>query len=306
MRGAVVDTVDMMNVVDLFAGCGGLSCGFEDAGFNVVAAYENWAVAAACYRENFSHPVFDTDISDTERVSEELRDLRVQMIIGGPPCQDFSQAGPRSEGARANLTFAFADIVTSVRPEWFVMENVGRVRKSRAYEDSRAVLKANGYGLTERILDASYCGVPQTRKRFFVIGKTGERDGFLDHIINSRLSSDPLTVRGFLGDELGVEHFYRHPRNYNRRAVFSIDEPSPTVRGVNRPVAGGYPGHRRDTAPVTAVRALTTPERARIQTFPKDFVWKMAEGNPEQKQDVKLEEVGPGSLFDKAKELPNE
>jgi len=77
-----------------------------------------------------------------------------------------------------------------------------------------------------------------------------------------------------MGNEIDVECYYRHPRNYNRRGIFSIDEPSPTVRGVNRPVPGGYPGHPGDAAPVNSVvRALSTFERARIQTFPRDYRW---------------------------------
>ena len=59
-------------------------------------------------------------------------------------------------------------------------------------------------------------------------------------------SEKHLTIRDYLGNEFGLEYYYRHPRNYSRRAILSIDEPSPTVRGVNRPVAPGYPGHKAD------------------------------------------------------------
>ncbi len=68
--------------------------------------------------------------------------------------------------------------------------------------------------------------------------------------------------------------YYRYPRNYNRRAIFSIDEPAPTMRGVNRPVPKGYPGHPNDACELgPSVRALTTAERALIQTFPPNFTW---------------------------------
>ena len=79
-----------------------------------------------------------------------------------------------------------------------------------------------------------------------------------------------MTLREFFGDELGIEFYYRHPRSYARRGIFSIDEPSPTVRGVNRPIPNGYPGHDGDAAPVNTpgLRPLTTKERSRIQTFP--------------------------------------
>ena len=83
-----------------------------------------------------------------------------------------------------------------------------------------------------------------------------------------------MTLRDYFGDSLGFEYYYRHPRNYNRRGVFSIDEPAPTMRGVNRPVPKGYPGHHNDACPVTDdLHALTTMDRAKIQTFPDEYKW---------------------------------
>ena len=93
-----------------------------------------------------------------------------------------------------------------------------------------------------------------------------------------------MTVRDYLGDQLGLEVYYRHPRNYNRRGVFSIDEPSPTIRGVNRPVPQGYRLNSCDPEGVdlTAVRPLTTIERSYIQTFPADFKFSGTKTNLEQ------------------------
>ena len=81
-----------MKVVDLFAGCGGLSLGFQKAGFHVVAAFEWWDTAVACYRENFSHPVIQLDLSDVANAVSEIKKYDPDIIIGGPPCQDFSHA----------------------------------------------------------------------------------------------------------------------------------------------------------------------------------------------------------------------
>lgn len=81
-----------------------------------------------------------------------------------------------------------------------------------------------------------------------------------------------MTIFDYLGNELGIEFYYRHPWSYKRRAIFSIYEPSPTIRGVNRPIPKGYKKHAADAADITEnVRALTTIERSYIQTFPKDF-----------------------------------
>lgn len=273
----------MICAVDLFAGCGGLSCGFTNAGIKVKAAYEFWDVAASVYEQNFDHPVFRIDLSDIPNAVNVIRPFHPDMIIGGPPCQDFSHAGKRIEAERAGLTGSFANIVKSVRPAYFVMENVDRAEKSNAYAYARQTFKDAGYGLTEIVLDASHCGVPQKRKRFFCIGILDGDDNAVLPFIKKKINEHETTLREYFGDSLGFEYYYRHPRNYNRRAVFSIDEPAPTMRGVNRPVPKGYPGHPNDACPVgDGVRALTTEERALIQTFPKDFKWEGSKTDVEQ------------------------
>ena len=263
-----------MNAVDLFAGCGGLSLGFQKQGFNIVAAFEWWDAAVNCYRANFSHPVFQTDLSNVAASVEQIQPFQPDIIIGGPPCQDFSHAGKRIEAGRAVLTDAYAEIIATIKPTCFVMENVDRARNSKAYSDARKTFKEAGYGLTEVVLDASLCGTPQRRKRFICFGMQGAQDGFALNAFLEGQAEKPMTLRDYFGDTLGFEYYYRHPRNYSRRAVFSIDEPAPTMRGVNRPVPKGYPGHPNDACAVTEkLHALTTPERAMIQTFPTDFKW---------------------------------
>ena len=260
-----------MRTVDLFAGCGGLSKGFEDAGFDVVAAFEFWPRAAECYAKNFDHPVFEQDLSDVDAAVEKIRAFAPDVIIGGPPCQDFSHAGKRIEAARASLTDSYAEII---HPHYFVMENVDRARTSHAFQKAHAIFKVAGYGLTMMVLDACRCGAPQKRKRFFCIGAQGADDDFLRTRLLTGQSEKDMTLRDYFGDTLDFEYYYRHPRNYNRRAVFSIDEPAPTMRGVNRPVPKGYPGHPNDACKIDEhVRALTTLERALIQTFPADYHW---------------------------------
>lgn len=263
-----------MRTIDLFAGCGGMSLGFQNAGFKIVAAFEFWDVAAECYEKNFSHSVFRTDLSDVQNAIEQIRKFSPDMIIGGPPCQDFSHAGKRVEASRASLTESYAKIIDAIRPQYFVMENVDRAEKSKAFESARSIFKNAGYGLTQMVLDASKCGVPQKRKRFFCIGALGKEDDFMRNLLESGISKKSTTMRDYFGDTLDFEFYYRHPRNYNRRAVFSIDEPAPTMRGVNRPVPKGYPGHPNDACPISSdVRALTTLERSLIQTFPATFKW---------------------------------
>ncbi len=261
-----------MNTIDLFSGCGGLSLGFQNAGFKIKAAFDKWQPAIDVYKANFSHKIFNLDLSEGSTI-ELLKYFSPQMIIGGPPCQDFSSAGKRDETlGRADLTLTFAEVVTELLPEWFVMENVSRIEKSRILSEAKRIFKKAGYGLTEKILDASFFGVPQKRKRFFLIGHLESSDNFLELYLEKKHSLNPMTVFEYLGEEIDTEFYYRHPRSYKRRGIFSIHEPSPTVRGVNRPIPKTYVKHPGDACePNGNVRPLTTIERSYIQTFPKDF-----------------------------------
>ena len=264
-----------MRAVDLFSGCGGLSLGLKMAGMDVVAAYENWNLAASIYRKNFTHPVFEFDLSDVVGAVEHINQFNPDIIAGGPPCQDFSSAGRRDEnGIRGDLTLSFARIVIGVMPRWFVMENVERISKTEVFAESKRILREVGYGFTEMVLDASKCGVPQKRKRMFLIGRFETFDNFLKNKLLSGLSSKSMTVREYLGKGINTEYYYRHARSYARRGVFSIDDPSPTIRGVNRPIPPKYATHVGDaTKDLSIVRPLTSLERAYIQTFPRTFNW---------------------------------
>ena len=273
-----------MKIVDLFCGCGGLSLGFQNAGFKIVAAYDKWQAALSVYQKNFEHECKMLDLSNIKDSVAEIESKHPDMIIGGPPCQDFSSAGKRDEdNGRGDLTVNYAQIINRIRPKWFVMENVERITKTQKLIDAKKIFKEAGYGLSWQVLDASKCGVPQKRKRFFMIGKLHEQDDFMAPFLQSGLSKTSMTLREYFGDSLGVEYYYRHPRSYARRGIFSIDEPSPTVRGVNRPMPKGYEIHDND--PVKSkegIRALTTIERSYIQTFPKTFKFEGSKTELEQ------------------------
>lgn len=263
-----------MRAVDLFSGCGGLSLGLIKSGIKVIGAFENWQPAIDVYKKNFEHPVYNLDLSNVETAIEEIEVLRPDLIAGGPPCQDFSSAGKRDENlGRADLTVCFAKIIAGVSPEWFIMENVDRAAKSVAFQEAKQILSQQ-YGLTMVILDASRCGVPQKRKRLFLIGRLGEPNNFLLPGLLGGLTRDSLTVKNYLGDRINTEFYYRHARSYARRGIFSVNEPSPTIRGVNRPIPPEYKLHKGDaTTDLSTVRPLTFKERALIQTFPSDFDW---------------------------------
>jgi len=265
-----------LKVVDLFAGCGGMSLGFKNAGFEIVAAFDNWEPAIRVYRDNFQHPIHQIDLSELNTACDLIRDFNPNIIIGGPPCQDFSHAGKRDENlGRGDLTIIFAKIIENIKPLFFVMENVDQIVKTDKLKQAFEIFKKSSYGLTSKKLDASLCKVPQKRKRFFLIGELFGKDGALSNYLDSGLSARSMTMREYFKDKLKIDFYYRHPRTYKRRAIYSMDEPSPTIRGVNRPIPPNYSVHPIDaTSNLKKVRPLTTIERSYVQTFPDNFKFK--------------------------------
>jgi len=281
-----------MPVVDLFCGCGGMSSGFQNAGFDIVAAFDHWRPAITCYNRNVDgNHASILDLSDVDTAVQAIVPFNPTVIIGGPPCQDFSNAGTRTEGERANLTYTYSEIITRIMPDYFIMENVPRARESEAYLRARQNYINAGYGLTEVILDASKCGVPQKRNRFFCIGALEAPHGFLLGNIFTHYNNGEVSVRDYFnaqGYPLEIDAYYRHPTTYARRGVYSVDRASPTIRGVNRPKPPTYNRHPNDEATeeeMIGVRHLTNRERAYIQTFPNDFILEgldISNGNLEQ------------------------
>lgn len=273
-----------MKVIDLFCGCGGLSLGFQQAGYTLEAGFDNWEAAVRVYEANFKHPIYKVDLSDIQTVTALIKPYSPQMIIGGPPCQDFSSAGLRNEdNGRGGLTVSFAQIVSAIRPEWFVMENVSTIVGTQKLVLAKRLFTDAGYGMTQVVLNAALCGVPQKRKRFFLIGRRGVADNFMEDVIRQHLARKEMTVKDYLGSKLDVQFYYRHPRSYARRGVFSVNEPSPTIRGVNRPIPAGYTLHTNDPVDsLQGIRPLTTHERSMIQTFPEDFLFVGKKSDVEQ------------------------
>lgn len=275
----------MITAIDLFSGCGGFSLGFQQAGVEILAAIDIWDTALNVYRTNFIHPAIQQDLSDELTAINIIQQFDPDMIIGGPPCQDFSSAGKQNlDGEKANLTYNFSNIICAIKPKWFVMENVQRITKSNIVTQISKQFEHSGYGLSSIVLDASFCNTPQSRSRFFLIGELGGNKNALVDLFKLGLSTKPMTIRDYLGDKLNLKYYYRHPRSYARRGIFSIDEPSPTIRGVNRPIPPNYKLHSGDPQNIdlTTIRPLSTKERSYIQTFPDSFIFSGAKTNLEQ------------------------
>lgn len=180
--------------IELFAGAGGMSLGFEQAGFDVLAAAEYDPIHAAIHSYNF--PQTEVVCADLSQVSgAQLRDAagrgeqahgrakawggEVDVVIGGPPCQGFSTIGKRAtDDVRNWLVFVFARLIGELKPRYFVMENVPGMALALADDGKQKLLDVladvfaeYGYRVTEpTLINASSWGVPQERKRLIVLG----------------------------------------------------------------------------------------------------------------------------------------
>jgi DNA (cytosine-5)-methyltransferase 1 len=184
-----------LKALDLFAGCGGLSLGLEEAGIDVVLANEIDAWAADTYEHN--HPdthLLRGDVRSIRRT--ELRALRgeIDLVAGGPPCQGFSISGRRQFGEvplQNTLVEAYLNVVEQVRPRLVLMENVGGFRTAQLRPGVPALpyvlerLKGLGYVSTVLTLQAADYGVPSLRSRVFMVAMLGS------------LSADPTPVPTF-------------------------------------------------------------------------------------------------------------
>lgn len=164
-------------VVDLFCGCGGLSQGFNDAGYDIILGIDKWQDAIETF--NFNHKNSNGIVADLLTLSPETvykneRIDNVDVIIGGPPCQGFSIAGKRIvDDERNQLYKSFLHYVEFFKPRAFLMENVPNIMsigKGAIKEQIIIDFEKIGYKISNKILLASDYGVPQNRKRAFFVG----------------------------------------------------------------------------------------------------------------------------------------
>lgn len=207
-------------VIDLFAGVGGLSLGFEIAGFNVVLANEYDESIAKAYELN--HPNTKMIVEDItnlpiEKTFQEYR-RKVDVIIGGPPCQGFSQKGQRKTiNDERNFLFKyFVAVVDFVRPRYFVMENVPNLLTAEnGYfkEEIIDLFEGLGYTLSTDTLNAADYGVPQNRRRAVIIGKQGESAIAMPRPLDYKVTIwDAISDLAYLNSGDGVEcDSYRYP-----------------------------------------------------------------------------------------------
>lgn len=162
-----------MKIISLFSGCGGLDLGFEKAGFEIPVANEYDKTIWATFKAN--HPKTHLIEGDIRQIKEEDFPDEVDGIIGGPPCQSWSEAGSLRgiNDARGQLFFDYIRILKSKRPKFFLAENVSGMLANRHNEAVQNILKMFdecGYDVSLTLVNAKDYGVAQERKRVFYIG----------------------------------------------------------------------------------------------------------------------------------------
>lgn len=207
-------------VVDLFCGAGGLSRGFLDAGFNVVLGIDSDDAALETFKKNHGQTeVMNLDLFDHENLNIAKdylteKHVEVDVLVGGPPCQGFSLAGPRNVNDERNTLYtAMVKFAEMINPKIIVMENVpGLVTlyegkaKNRIEEDFSNL----GYKMQTKILYAPEYGIPQTRKRVFFVGVKPELGNFefpkpflteVDYVTSEDAISDLPSLEDDMGEE---------------------------------------------------------------------------------------------------------
>jgi DNA (cytosine-5)-methyltransferase 1 len=208
-----MENIKEFTTIDLFAGCGGLSKGFEEAGFRTKGFIEIWDPAVETFKENFKNTAFiGGDITKIKEKNLEQYKNKIDVIMGGPPCQGFSIAGKRDiKDPRNSLFMDFVRVVSIVKPKMFLLENVRGMASMETAKHQKVVdviikeFKKIGYETKFKVLNVANYGIPQFRHRIIFIGVKGNINDFEFPKITHTEQGDNgtlkyNTVRSAIGD----------------------------------------------------------------------------------------------------------
>ncbi|MCD8095054.1 MAG: DNA cytosine methyltransferase [Ruminococcus sp.] len=294
-----------MKAISLFSGCGGLDLGFEYAGFDIPIANEYDKTIWSTFKIN--HPKTHLIEEDIRKVNEADFPDDVDGIIGGPPCQSWSEAGTLRgiDDERGQLFFDYIRILRKVKPKFFLAENVSGMlanRHNEAVQNIINLFEESGYDVSLTLVNAKDYGVAEERKRVFYIGFRKDLGIKFDFPVGSTVNDrKKLTLRDAIWDlqETAVpsaEKNHRNPSAVNnneyftgeyssifmsRNRVKSWDEQAFTVQASGRQcqlhpqapkmIKVGKNDCRFVKGKEHLYRRMTVREVARIQGFPDDF-----------------------------------
>ncbi|WP_312702449.1 DNA cytosine methyltransferase [Sedimentibacter sp.] len=300
--------------IDLFSGAGGLLRGFLDAEFNPIFSLEMWEPAIQTHNKNYSSvPLIAEDIRKVNNACLSKYTGKVDVIVGGPPCQGFSTIGKRIvKDPRNELVFEFIRFIDIIKPKFFLMENVRGLLSSnggKTKEAIKAEFELIGYhNVKYKVLCAADFGVPQIRYRVFFIGVRNDIESDIDFPQQTTEKQNYATVGSAINDLVGLENLIPNhvPMNHNaivKERMKYIPEgggipleglPEDVSRGSRsdyknnrvknfshiykrldrkKPATTMVPGHNAFPLHPIENRSLTVREAARIQTFPDDVIF---------------------------------
>lgn len=272
------------SAIDLFCGCGGWSVGAASC-LDVKLGVDLDARAVETYRRNLGSHAHIADVADALKLDALIGSVseaeEVDVILGSPPCQDFSNSGQRVEAERASLALEFAATVAWRRPRLALMENVPRMLRSRTFQEVCKVLRSAGYGVVCFCANAAACGVAQDRRRAFVVAardasaealeELRRRAARLDHV-----PADAPTMASCLDRDARASAdsalVWYTARNRWQPCVYRADRPSPTLRC--NCLAARPPHYERrhdDAGDAARSRVLSVDEAARVASFPSGY-----------------------------------
>ena len=282
-----ISTLTMKKIISLFTGAGGLDIGFHEAGFEPLICVDHDHESCKTIRTNTNWPVFEGDIREFQPEGNAVG------VIGGPPCQGFSPAGKGDPNDPRNMLWReYFRVVKESSPDFVVLENVPgmlHTKNKGHFHDLIESLEDLGFVVNYGVLNAADFGVPQSRRRLFVVAGRGFRIELPEPTVETH-----RTVKDALKDLEGVKKASNHVPNKHashvverwkalgpgemdpnyRRARLDPDLPSPTIRagggyGPNGDHLAGFhpPIHYRYP------RQLTVREAARLQGFPDSWLF---------------------------------
>lgn len=295
-----------INYIDLFSGAGGMSLGFDQAGFNNIFSIDIEPRFCETYKTNFpKHNLIQKDISklSNEEIKSLIGNKIIDIIIGGPPCQGFSMAGNIGrkfiDDSRNQLFREFARIVEIVQPSYFVMENVARLFTHNKGETKKEIIdlfKKMNYNVDCKVVNTADFGIPQVRNRVLFIGNRISNN----IVFPTKTIDKPISIKEAIdklpklksGEKSKIPNHIsmKHSEQMLEKMKYVSDGGNRNeIPELIRPKSGDVRKYIRykSTEPSVCVtgdmrkifhysqnRALTVRELATLQTFPLDFIFK--------------------------------
>jgi len=259
-----------MKIIDLFCGIGGLSLGFEQAGFEVLSAIDMWEDAIVTYNHNRKEKVARTETVENFNEKELpllIKDNHISGIIGGPPCQGFSTVGRRKiDDPRNKMYLEFYKAVKIANPDFFVIENVKgmlTLNKGAFVKDllQRFGKEGLGYNISYELINAADYGIPQNRYRVFFIGIKDKEYKF------PKPFETQLTAKDGISD---LEHSTNE--KYGSKPMNSFQKMM--RQGCKHPINQDYTNHTEQTIGIINM----IPDGGNIRDLPAEF-WQIRKYN---------------------------